>query len=405
MKIVAVIENIDNEYGGPANSLPNFLYGMRAEVGVNSIIYSTIHSDCEKNEFIDRFSIPWVRCQLAGPIKVKYSRELRDKLSSEVSDGDILFSNNLWNYPAYLAAKLAKRKNIPHIASIRGTLYPWSLAQGKYRKKIAWHAFQKSALQKADLIHVTCIDEYRAVRDLGITSPIAVVPHGINYEDYQNLPSTTDSVKHLELKCEKKYILFMSRLHEKKGLDLLLNVWPDLVKHNPEWCLLIVGPDYSNYIERINHLAVEHGIGDNLKTLGMLTGYDKECVLSVSEFFVLPSYTENFGVVIGEALAAGLPTITTTGTPWSEINSYNCGNFISLSKENLKEALNDMMALDSVCLGEMSNNAKSLIKENYSWSAQAVKFKQAIEFVLKGKPAPNVVYTSDEMPPEVDIIK
>jgi glycosyltransferase involved in cell wall biosynthesis len=392
MKILAIIENIGNEYGGPANSLPNMLAAIRGNLGINSIVYSTIKSDEEKNEFIERFSIPWVRCQQNGLAKLKYSRELKNRLDADLTADDILFSNNLWNYPAFLSAQLAQKKNIPHIVSIRGSLYPWSLSQGKLRKKIAWNLFQKRGLQKASLVHVTCVEEYNAVRGLGITSPIAIVPHGINYDDYQSLPDKNKAIEHLGLSSDKKYILFMSRLHKKKGLDLLLEVWPEIVKEYPSWCLLIVGPDYSKYTDRISTLAADKNISGNIKALGMVTGHDKKSVFSASEFFVLPSFTENFGVVIGEALAAGLPAITTTGTPWSEINTHNCGKYIALSKENLLQALQEMMSLDSETLTAMSNNGKSLIKNNYSWSAQAVKFGQAIDFVLKGKPAPDIVY-------------
>lgn len=399
MRIHSIIENISDEYGGPANSLPNLLEAIRAELAINSVIYSVSRSDNEKNEFIARFSIPWVQCKANGVDKLKYSSELKNRLVAELSDGDILFSNNLWNYPAFLSAQLAQSKKMPHIVSIRGTLYPWSLSQGKLRKKIAWHLFQKRALQKASLVHVTCVDEHNAVRALGIKSPIAIVPHGINYDDYQNLPAKKQAIEDLGLNNDKKYILFMSRLHKKKGLDLLLEVWPELVKFYPDWCLLIVGPDYSNYTDKISALALENKIADNIKTMGMLTGHAKKSALAASEFFVLPSFTENFGVVIGEALAAGLPAITTTGTPWAEINTFKCGKHISLSKQNVYQALQEMMDLDEIALATMSKNAKSLIKKNYSWSAQALKFGKALDFVSTGKQAPDVVYLQGETPP------
>jgi len=396
--IRSIIENIADEYGGPANSLPNMLEAIRSELAIKSIIYSIIKSNNEKNEFIERFSIPWVRCKPNGLDKLKYSSELKNRLKADLANDDILFSNNLWNYPAYLSAKLAQQKNIPHIASIRGTLYPWSLSQGKLRKKIAWFLFQKRALQQASLVHVTCVDEFKAVRALGITSPIALVPHGINYNDYQALPLPEHAHKKLSLSSNKKYILFMSRLHKKKGLDLLLDVWPELVKKHPDWCLLVVGPDYSDYTQKIQKVVSEFTIQDNIKILGMLTGDDKKSVMSISDFFVLPSYTENFGVVIGEALAAGLPVITTKGTPWSEIEDENCGKYITLSKENLLRAISEMMLLDKAELSVMSDNAKLLIKNNYSWSSQAKKFGQALDFITTGKPAPSIVYSDHEIP-------
>lgn len=400
MKIISVIENIADEYGGPANSLPNMLEALRKNLGIKSVVYSISGGRDEKNQFIERFSIPWYNCKPNGPSKIKYSAELRSRLNSELGNGDIIFSNNLWNYPAFLSAFVAQTKALPHVVSIRGSLYPWSLSQGKWRKKIAWFLFQKRSLQKASLVHVTCADEYHAVRKLGITSPIAIVPHGINYDDYQDLPQKEACFEHLNLCKEKKYVLFMSRLHKKKGLDLLLDVWVDLVKVFPNWCLLVVGPDYSNYIEKINVIASENKITDNIKVLGMLTGHDKLAVLGVSDLFTLPSYTENFGVVIGEAMAAGVPTITTTGVPWSEVNSWNCGLQIELSRENLFNAMESLMGEDEKYLIAMSKNAKSLIKKNYSWSAQAEKFGQALDYVVNSKAAPGVVFLQGDTLPQ-----
>lgn len=399
MKIISVIENIADEYGGPANSLPNMLEALRKKLGIKSVIYSVSGGGDEKNQFIERFSIPWNNCKPNGPSKIKYSAELRSRLNSELGNGYIIFSNNLWNYPAFLSAFIAQTKALPHIVSIRGSLYPWSLSQGKLRKKIAWFLFQQRSLQRASLVHVTCADEYHAVRELGITSPVAIVPHGINYDDYQELPQKQVCFEHLNLCKEKKYVLFMSRLHKKKGLDLLLDVWVELVKEFPNWCLLVVGPDYSNYTKKINVLASDHMISDNIKVLGMLTGHDKQAVLGVSDIFTLPSYTENFGVVIGEAMAAGLPTITTTGVPWSEINSWNCGQQIELSHENLFNSMKSLMGQDENSLKTMSKNAKSLIKSNYSWSAQAEKFGQALNYVVNSKPAPGVVFLQGESLP------
>ena len=389
--IISIIENISNEYGGPANSLPNFLFSVEKELNIFSRIYSIKISENEENEFIQRYGLDWVNCELTGPKKFMYSKSLQIAIKKKLSDDNIIFSNNLWNYPAFLSAKLARKHSIPHIISIRGTLYPWSLKQGKWRKKLAWHLFQKKALQQANVLHVTCVDELNAVRSLGIKTPVALIPHGINYNDYQNLPNKRKALGHLNLKSEKKYLLFMSRLHKKKGLDLLLSIWPNIIKKHPDWCLLVVGPDYSDYTKKIEELISKFNIADNIKSLGMLTGDKKYSAFSVASLFVLPSFSENFGVVIGEALASGLPTITTTGTPWPEIIDYNCGRYIELSARNLESAINDLLVCNDNELAFMSLAAKALIKEKYSWTIQAQRFSKVFNFIHKGQVDPTVI--------------
>lgn len=379
--ILSIIENISNEYGGPANSLPNFLHAIHKELKIHSKIYSIELSENESNEFIDRYELEWVNCKLTGIRKIMYSKTLAKLILADINHGDVIFSNNLWNYPAYLSAKLSSSHRLPHVISIRGTLYSWSLQQGYWRKKIAWHLFQKRALQNASVIHVTCEDEVQAVRALGVTSPIALVPHGINYDDYQQLPNRDIALSSLKLNDNKRYFLFMSRLHKKKGLELLLSVWAAIAKDYPDWCLLIAGPDYSDYENKIKQLVSQQNLEDSIKTLGMLSGHLKLSAFSSSDFFVLPSFSENFGVVIGEALAAGLPTITTKGTPWSELDEYSCGQCIELSKENLHEALLSFLELDKAKLTAMSESGKKLILDRYSWASQAKKFMEVMKFL------------------------
>lgn len=379
--ILSIIENVANEYGGPANSLPNFLYAVERNLELASRIYSVKLSENECNEFIERYGIDWINCNPTGIRKLMYSRELAKAIKRDVKNSDIIFSNNLWNYPAYISARLSKIHDVPHIISVRGTLYPWSLQQGYFRKKLAWYLFQKKALQDASIVHVTCEDELKAVRELGITSPIALIPHGINYEEYQRLPQRRSALDHLQLSTDKQYFLFMSRLHKKKGLDLLLSVWSKIAKRFPEWCLLIAGPDYGNYDQKINSLIEQKSLTNSVRNLGMLSGNAKLSALSCSEFFVLPSYSENFGVVIGEALAAGLPTITTTGTPWSEIINYNCGEYIKPESGSLEASLVRFLKCDTATLSLMSQEGKRLIREKYSWDSQAQKFMNVIHFI------------------------
>ena len=392
MKLLSVIENISDEYGGPANSLPNLLNALKDSFSIESVVYSIARDENEKNEFLQRYSIPWIKCDPKLFTKLQYSSELKSRLKQDIKKGDIIFSNNLWNYPSYLSDRLSREKSVAHIISIRGTLYPWSLSQGKFRKKLAWYLFQKRALQRANLIHVTCKEELKALRELGITTPAALVPHGINFNDYQTLPNKSDAKDGLSLDHGQKYFLFMSRLHKKKGLDMLLDVWYECSEKHPNWTLLIAGPDYGNYKEKIEDLELNSGQKCRVKLLGMLKGENKRKALSASEFFVLPSYSENFGVVIGEALAAGLPTLTTRGTPWNSINEFSCGQQIELNKVNLTKALDDMLLLDENELVTMSSNAKKLIKEKYSWHTQAEKFSKALEFVIDKTVDTSVIY-------------
>lgn len=388
MKIVSVIESIDDTYGGPASSLPNLLNALGKIEGVETAIYSVCRCELEENYYIDKYGLDWIQSPQFGPNKLRISPSLFLNLFRDVKEGDVIYSNNLWNFCAFIPYLFSRIKRVKHVIAIRGSLYDWSLSQGKIRKKIAWYFFQKKALDRASLIHVTCEDEASAVRKLGITAPLALVSHGIDYSSFSTLPSVSISQTKLKLSDSKRYFLFMSRLHEKKGLDILIEVWEKISKDHKDWCLLVAGPDYCDYSIKLSRLAEK--LPGQVEYLGMLKGEERLSALSVSEFFVLPSYTENFGIAIGEALASGLPVITTTGTPWSEINTFNCGFCIELSSNNLEEALNNMFNTSEEELAKKSVKAKELIKNNYSWNKQANLFHSALSSLNTGVDAPCV---------------
>ncbi|WMN48322.1 glycosyltransferase [Vibrio alginolyticus] len=378
MKVLAVIENISDEYGGPANSLPSLLHSLRKNNGLDSCIYSVKLKNDEKNTIIKQEGLNWKSYKLIGPRKLMFSPGLIWGVYKDIQSDDVIFSNNLWNFAAFASYALSRILKVQHIVSVRGSLYPWSLKQGAIRKKIIWKLFQFRALQNASFIHVTCKEEYDAVRSLGIDAPIEIIPHGVKYEDFQDLPDLLSATKELSLPEGKKFLLFISRLHKKKGLDLLLDVWPQIVAQHPDWCLVISGPDYENYSQKISKLIENESLSDSLVYTGMLSGWRKDCAFACANGFVLPSYTENFGVVIGEALAAGIPTITTHGTPWQDISTYDCGWYIETSRSNLIEAIKELISSSEGELALKGERGKKLIRDKYSWDSKSDSFFEVL---------------------------
>ncbi|WP_097737010.1 glycosyltransferase [Escherichia coli] len=305
-----------------------------------------------------------------GPRKLKLTHEIA-KVKKIMQDCDIIHTNNLWNYFSYLPYNLSKNSKKPNVISVRGSLYAWSLEQSRLLKKISWFLFQKKALDSAGFIHVTCNDELTALRELGIKNKIVVSQHGVDVPDL--IDKVPDSFyDKYKLSHNKKYFLFMSRLHTKKGLDMLFNVWSRISHHYPDWELLVAGPDYGNYIPKITKLNA-------VKYMGMLSGEEKEYCFSIAQFFVLPSYTENFGVVIGEAMARTVPVLTSTNTPWKDVNTNNAGVCFDLSTENLKRELEFFFNLSDSTRKEMGRNARELIVRNYSWERVSYPFYDALK--------------------------
>ena len=385
MKIYNLIENLDDSYGGPAKSVPymcKYLNGM----GVESQLLSIKYTEKENNSIVREYDLNWETFKYNYFKTLRLSNSLRNYLSKELavcSSEMILHSHNLWNYIPFLAYRQSIKHNTPLVVSIRG-----SVILDKIRKKMAWALFQKKILKNSRLIHVTNYDDISTLRNFGIKTPIAMIPNGINISEFNNTLSQNDSKLSLSLNVKKKYILFLSRLHPKKGLEYLVSAWLKIAKEKKDWDLLIVGPDYNNrYTNNILKNIENDNLSHRTHVKGMLVGQKRLNAFTASNLFVLPTHSENFGIAILEAMASKLPVITTHGSPWQEIEQRNAGWWVKLNQKNIDKSLYDALELKDYELKAKGLNGFDLVKK-YDWEYQAVKMKIVYEYILNktGKP-------------------
>jgi glycosyltransferase involved in cell wall biosynthesis len=393
MKAINIIENLDDTYGGPAKSVP-YMCKYLEDIDIDTQILSICLEDNEKNSLVETYKLIWKIFDYNFFKKFRYSVGMKKYLKNTALNEKniILHTHNLWNYICYVSLKTSKKYNLPLIVSIRGSLYKWSLDQSKWKKKIAWVFFQKRVLQNASCIHVTEIKELEAVRDLQIKTPVAIIPNGINLDEFKELKTINEAKSNLGLKKNKKYILFISRLHPKKGIEFLINGWLKIANTYQDWDLLIVGPEYDKtYINGLRSKINDMQQTERVIFTGMLVGEERLDVFAASSLFVLPSYSENFGVAIAEAMAAKLPVITTHGTPWQEINEYRAGWWIELNQVNFDRALNHALGSSDSELCRMGLNGFRLV-EKYEWKYQAKKMKELYEYTINRKHKPDFLY-------------
>jgi glycosyltransferase involved in cell wall biosynthesis len=371
-KVIHVIENLDATYGGPARSVPNlanemFKYGLDVE------LMSLAWKEQEDNDVIQKNNLLWLRHKLFGPKKMGLSLSLFHTLKQHCANGGVIIHlHNLWNGVSLVCYILAKKYNIPLVISPRGSLYPWSLSQGRLRKLTSWGLFQKKAMNRANFIHVTDQSELDSVRALGINSPILLVPNGVEQMNKPTVRKWLQVRRSRDDDTAKKY-LFLSRVHRKKGVDLLLMAWAKSVAREKGSILNIAG-EFSDerYKKKILGTLRDLKLQDSVKFLGMLRGDRKEQEFLNADLFILPSHSENFGNAVAEALARGLPVITTTGTPWRRIVETNCGWWIDLTVANLTNAIDESSSLPRQQLMEMGIRAHEL-SNFYGWNAQGLK--------------------------------
>jgi len=370
MKVLHVVENLDESYGGPAKSVP-FLVSHLNDLGIrNTIFTSQIHLQ-EQNYLVEKYKLDVRKFPISGLRKARFCKDLMASIKDEVTDDSIIHIHTLWTYPTYAAYHVAKTLNVPLVVSTRGMLYKWAMEQNKLVKKLAMLCFQRELLQLADAIHITEPGEQDALERLEINTKSALVPNGIDIEEFTSLKEREKAKVELGLDPSINYVLFMSRIHPKKGLIHLINAWSSLSKKHGDWNLLIVGPvDDKSYLSEIKSILETHNLTDRVVITGMLNGSERLDAFAASCLFVLPSYTENFGIVICEALAAGLPVITTIGTPWKVIKDNSIGWWVRPNDEDIKKSLSEAFNLSPEDL-KMRGQRGLDVAKNFKWSNQS----------------------------------
>ena len=375
MKVLHVISSISRTGGGPSRSVQGLVAALEA-VGVEAHLLA-----------IKPFGEPWIdgishfRC-----IGKKYWFGVQKSIGKIIDEiqPDLIHIHSIWQLMLHFAAAEARKKQIPYILAPRGTLEKWSLKQKWLKKKLALITYQGHDLQKAAAIHVTAQSELEQCRALGLKQRIIFSPNGINIPDALPPKMNVENGFHR--------ILFLSRMHEKKGVINFVESWGRIRPTGWQVELVYTAQTMSekSYESKVRARVIELGLKDSFIFSGAMTDEEKWAAYRHADAFVLPSYSENFGIVVAEALYAGLPVITTTGTPWNSLIQHGCGWWISLPNQSdrwdeMDTAIKELVSLPQSELTRMGRLGHDFVCKEYSWNGIAVRMKSAYETILNDR--------------------
>jgi glycosyltransferase involved in cell wall biosynthesis len=220
--------------------------------------------------------------------------------------------------------------------------------------------FVNRALREANCLHAKSEIEYSDFRRCGLTNPIAIVPNPVDSPKADCTEVSDLFGSNLPLPPGKKILLYLGRLHPVKGLERLIEVWARLKEFRTGWILVLVGPDEDSFRSVLKKWAASLNCSDSTFFPGALHGDEKWRAYAAASLFVMPSDFENFGIAIAEALMAGLPVITTTGTPWNSLRRERAGWWVPPDVPSLTAALKEALSLSDAERAEMGLNGKRL---------------------------------------------
>lgn len=374
MKVLSFVSSLELSSGGPSRSVPMLAKGL-AELGVD-ITLMTIRS-----ENMNTYALEGTTAKLKVLSPSFSKKEIAKYLAEERFD--LIQIQSMWDLPYHKVMVEARRLGIPYIATPRGMLEPWSLSQKKWKKKLAWWLYQRNDVQKSVCVFTTAKMEADHVGNLGITTRKAVIPNGIETDSY---PCKTS------IDVVNKQVLFLSRVHVKKGIEILFDAWKLIHSEFADWQLFVVGNGEDEYIQSLENRVERLGLKDSIKILPPVFGNDKTRIYQESALFCLPSFSENFGLVIAEAMSCGTPVITTTNCPWDILNETNTGWCIDLSVDNLERAFREALSMNPTELYDMGQRASKLIRDNFDYRSVARKTLCLYEWLLGGGNKPEFVY-------------
>lgn len=364
MKVFVAGTSLLPSYGGPAFSVSRLATALTeagAEVGL------------------------WAPDQSAGFTQLLPAQSSVRRLTGTEAEAldsfgktDVLHDNGIWLPHNHRLAVLGESRGISRVVSTRGMLEPWAIKHKRLKKNLAWCLYQCRDLKQARCHIATGEAEAQNLKHLGLGVPIATVPNGVDVPEER--PPGMGSGTERAVQGRPRSALFLGRIYPIKGLPMLIEAWGRV---RPDgWTLRIAGPDEAGHRKQIEKAVTSAGLGRVVSFTGPLADGLKTSAFFDAELFVLPTHSESFGIVVAEALAHGLPVLTTTGAPWSTLPGSGCGWWVDATVDGIAEGLRQATTLDPETLTSMGAKGRALVSRQFGWKRIADLMLSTYDAVL-----------------------
>ncbi len=380
MRALHAVASLAASTGGPAVVVPALVHQL-SSCGIDvDVVAQRRRADTESPAWASGPNYHFAATSDGS--KFGYSSEAARIMRRLVEGSDLVHSHGVWMHINYLSAGLARRLNRPHLITVHGMLEPWAVRYRRFKKIIAWRLFQHRAIARASCLHALTENEAGHIRRLGIRTPIAVVPNGVELPQTKLSREVLES-RHPELR-DKRWIVFCSRVHPKKGLIPLAEAWGSLAGRHRDHHLVVAGPDEGSFWPTVERRLQDMRLSGRYTYTGMLTPEYRDCALANADVFVLPSYSEGFSLAVLEALAHSCPVLITPYCNFPEAQRGGAGLECEPRPDSIAAGLESLLRLTERERSAMGERGRELVATKFSWKSVAARMS-AIYYWLSGK--------------------
>ncbi len=366
MKVLHVTSLLDPVAGGSVVAVTGLAAAQHA-AGLDVTIVSTQHRGAD-TQLVDQMRALRMDVRTIAPARgpLWTHPDIDPVLETLIGGTDVVHMHRVWEQIQHRAARIAHNRGVPYLMSPHGMLDPWCLAQKRIKKRLylAWR-LQRN-IDRATAVHCTTTVEQQLIRPLTRRTESFVETLGVDLDEFEQLPPAGSFRKTQPAIGDRPIVLFLSRVDPKKGLDLLV---PAFAQSNLGRAVLVIaGPDDGGYKKTVQDLIAHHRVQDRVFFTGMLHGAERISALAEAELMVLPSYQENFGIVVIESLAAGTPVIISDQVNLhGDIAPARVGAVVPTRVDAVAETMQRWMN-DHAARGAAAQRARPFAFEHYGWT-------------------------------------
>ena len=330
---------------------------------------------------------------VSQPAVLRWSREMQRAAELQAGEISVVHQHALWTGISRITSRLRDRHGIASVVTPHGALEKWALRKSVWKKEITLALYERGNLRNASCLHACSEQEKTGFREYGLTRPVAVIPNGVSGAWLESSGDAEAFRSRCGLPAQKRIMLFLSRVTPVKGLPMLMDALQQVRNLLDDWIVVVAGSGEPDHLKEVQQLVDKLQLEDYLHFTGPLFDQVKRDAFAAAELFVLPTQRENYGIVVAEALGAGVPVLTTKGAPWQSLVTHQCGWWADADADALAGALKIALCCAPEELRVMGERGRRLIAAEHTWARRAKMTLDLYQWLLGSQEKPGFVAT------------